>query len=89
MSVLTKNWLSVINTFGALYEVVFQSVYSRTGKSKLTPQASKQYVTKFLESFPRIASFTQLILFDEGGNEDHYLCNKLARTMKSRSSLDN
>ena len=41
MSLVTEFWLSTVNVFGALYEVVFKSVYSRTGKVKLTPQAAK------------------------------------------------
>ena len=59
MSIVTEFWLSTVNTFESLYEVVFQSVYSRTG-------TAKQCVAKFLESFPEIAPFTQLTLFDEG-----------------------
>ena len=39
MSIITEFWLSVVNIYGALYEAVFTSVYSRKGKAKLTPQA--------------------------------------------------
>ena len=69
MLIVTEFWISEVNTFGALYEMMFQSVYSRMSKSKLVPQASKQCVTKFFESFPGIFPFTQLILFDEGEME--------------------
>ena len=41
MSLVTEFWLSTVNTFGALYDVVFKSVYSRTGNVKLTPQVAK------------------------------------------------
>ena len=34
ISTVTDLWLSAVHTFGALYEVVFQSVYSRTGTAK-------------------------------------------------------
>ena len=88
-SIVTEFWLSVVNIFGALYEVVLQSVYSRTCKTKLTPQVAKQYVTKFLKSFPGIVPFTQLTLFDEGENGDHDLYNKVARMMNGGSSLHN
>ena len=81
MPLVTEFWLSTVNTFGALYEAVFTSVYSRKGNAKLTPQAAKQCVTKFLESFLGLAHFTQLTLFDEGENGAHDLCNKVARTM--------
>ena len=84
MSLVTEFWLSTVNTFGALYEAVFTSVYSRKGKSKLTQKAAKQCVTKFLESFPGLAHFTQLTLFDEAENEAHDLCNKVTRTMNGR-----
>ena len=36
MSTVIEFWLSKVNTFGSLYEVLFQSLYSRTGKAKLT-----------------------------------------------------
>ena len=32
MSLVTEFWSSVMNTFGALYEAVFKSVYSTTAK---------------------------------------------------------
>ena len=89
MSIVTEFWISAVNTFGGSYEVVFQSVYSRTGKYKLTPQATKKCVTKFLESFPRIVPFPKLTLFDEVGTGDHDICNKVAKTMNGGSSLDN
>ena len=41
MSLVTKFWLSAVNIFEALYKAVFKSVYSRTGKAKLSPQAAK------------------------------------------------
>ena len=82
-------WLSAVNTFGSLYEVVFQSVYSRTGKTKLTPQDAKQCVMKFLKQFSGIIPFTQLTFFDEGENGAQVLCKKAAGTMKGGSSLDN
>ena len=69
MSLVTDFWLSTVNTFGPLYEVVFKSVYSKTGKAKLTPQATKQCVTKFLESFPGMIPFTQLTLSMKGKME--------------------
>ena len=39
MSIVIEFWLSAVNIFGALYKIVFQSVYSRTGKAKPTPHA--------------------------------------------------
>ena len=89
MSLVTNFWLSTVNKFESLYETVFKSVYSRTGKAKLVPQTAKQCVTKFLESFTGIVSFTQLTLFDEGENEARELFNKVAKTMNGGSSLDN
>ena len=89
MFIVTEFWLSVINTFGALYEVVFTSVYSRQEKAKITPPDAKQCVTKFLESFPGLVPFTELTLFDEGTTGAHALCDKVARSMKGGSSLDN
>ena len=89
MSIVTEFWLSAVNTFGALYEVVFTSVYSRQGKAKITPPEARQCVTKFLESFPGLVPFTELTLFDEGAQGAHDLCNKVARSMKGGSSLDN
>ena len=44
MTPVTEFWLSVVNTFGALYEAVFQSVHSRTGKTKHTPDAAQHYI---------------------------------------------
>ena len=41
MSIVTEFWLSAVNTFGALYEVLFASVYSRQGKAKITPPDAK------------------------------------------------
>ena len=41
MSIVTEIWLSAVNTLGALYEVVFTSVYSRQGKAKITPPDAK------------------------------------------------
>ena len=41
MSIITEFWLSAVNTFGALYEAVFTSVYSRQRKAKMTPPAAK------------------------------------------------
>ena len=78
MSIVTNFWLSVVNAFGALYEAVFTSVYSRKGNAKLTPQAAKQCVTKFFESFPGLTSFMQLTIFDEGDTGARDLCNKVA-----------
>ena len=69
MLIVTDFCLSTVNTFGALYKAVFTSVHSRKGKAKLTQQAAKQCVTKFLESFPGLSPFTQLTIFDEGGIE--------------------
>ena len=66
MSIVTEFWLSAVNSFGALYEAVFKSVYSRKDKAKLIPQVAKQCVAKILESFLGLAPFTQLTLFDEG-----------------------
>ena len=63
MSIFIEFWISVVDTFEALYEVVFQSVYSKAGKDKRTPQATKQCVTNLLESFPGIVPFTQLTFF--------------------------
>ena len=37
MFIVTDFWLSPVNTFGALYEAIFTSVYSRQGKTKPTP----------------------------------------------------
>ena len=85
MSIVTDS----VNSFGALYDAVFTSVYSRQSKAKLTQQAAKQCITKCLESFLGLAPFTQLTLFDEGDTGAHDLCNKVARTMKGGSSLDN
>ena len=59
-----------------------------TPHPQYTPQAAKQCVTNFLESFPGIFPFTQLSLFDEGEDRIHDLCNKVARTMNGGSSLD-
>ena len=89
MSIVTKFWLSSVNTFGALYEAVFTSVYFIQSKAKLTPQAAKQCVTKFFESFPGLTSFMQLTIFDEGDTGARDLCNKVARSMKGWSSLAN
>ena len=89
MSIVTEFWLSSVNTFGALYEAVFTSVYSRQGKTKSTLQAAKQCVTKFLESFSGLAPFTQLTLFSEGDTSAHDLCNKVVRSMKGGSSSAN
>ena len=89
MSIVTEFWLSAVNTFGALYEVVFTSVYSRQGKAKITPPEARQCVTKFLESFPGLVPFIELTLFDEGATGAHDLCTKVARSMKRGSSLDN
>ena len=89
MSIVTEFWLTSVNTFGALYEVVITSVYSRQRKSKITPPETKQCVTKFLESFPGLVPFTELTLFDEGTTGAHDLCNKVARSMTGGSSLDN
>ena len=69
MSIITEFWFSTVNTFGALYAILFKMEYFRTGKAKLTPQAAKQCVAKFLESFPGIFSFTPLTLFDESKME--------------------
>ena len=85
MSIVTDS----VNSFGALYDVVFTIVYSRQGKAKLTQQAAKQCVTKCLEPFLGLAPFTQLALFDEGDTGARDLCNKVARTMKGGTLLDN
>ena len=72
MSIVTKFWLSSVNTFEVLYEAVFTSVYSRQGKAKLTPQVAKHCLTKFLESFPGLSPFTQLTLVR---NDVTFFCN--------------
>ena len=89
MTIVTEFWLAAVYTFGTLYEPVFTSVYSRHGKAKMTPPEAKPWITEFLASFPDLAPFTKLTLFEEGAAGAHDLCNKVARAMTGGSSLDN
>jgi len=58
-----------MNTFGALYETVFESVYSRTGKSISNPLDVQRCVNAFNLAFPKIDPFTTISLFEEGEHE--------------------
>lgn len=89
MSTVMEFLLSTVRTFGALCEIVFQSVYPRTGKATPTPQAAKYCVTKFRESFPGISPFTKHSIFEEREVGTHDLCSKVARKMNRGSSLNN
>ena len=66
MSPVTEFWLSAVNTFGALYRAVFQSVYSRTSKLKPTPDAAQYSVKEIYASFPRTVPLTTTSLLEEG-----------------------
>ena len=66
ISTVTEFWLSAVNIFWALYEAVFQSVYSRTDKAKFTLATGQHCVKEYYVSFPSIVLFITVSLFQEG-----------------------
>ena len=82
-------WLSTVNTFVALYEAEFKSIYSRIGKTKHTPHDAHKCVKSFYVSFPSTLLFTAASLFEEEDFRAHDFGREVARMMNGGSSLDN
>ena len=88
LSTVTNSWLSVVNTFGVLYEAVFESVCFKTGKAISIPFYVQQCVKVFNSVFPKIVPFITTSLFAEGEAGDHDFCRMIGRTMNGGLSLD-
>ena len=89
LSMVIKFWIATVNIFGALYEVMLKSVYSRIDKANLTPQEAQKIVKAFNEVFPGTVPFTTTSLFEEGKRGAHDFCREVERTMNGGSALDN
>ena len=89
LSTVVEFWLSVVNTFGALYEAEFKSMYSRTDKAKLTTHDAQQCDKVFYASFTGIVPFTTTSLLEEGNVGDRDFFREITRTINGGSSSDN
>ena len=87
---ITEFWdSSAVNIFGTLYEVNFNSVYSGTGKAKLTSQDVQRCVKAFYEALPGTVSFNTTNLFVEEYLGVHNCFREVDNTINGEASLNN